>query len=120
VAEVAKKNKTLSVVEKINVIKQTESEKMKAVEKVNVIKQTESGKLKAMCAGIQLIPQLESYGKSTDLPLYMELEKKIVNQTYHLKFNFQLKPPHVISEAVMYSNVSSDITSIIGHTTVFL
>jgi len=52
-------------------------------------------------------------------PLSMELKEKICH-TYHLKFNFQLKPPHVISEAVMYSNVSSDITSIIGHTTVFL
>jgi hypothetical protein len=49
----------------------------------------------------------------------MESQEKI-HHTYHLKFNFQLKPPHVISEAVMYSNVSSDITSIIGHTTVFL
>lgn len=38
---------------------------------------------------------------------------------YHLKFNFQLNPPQVISEAVIYSNVSSDITSIIGQTTVF-
>lgn len=66
---------------------------------------------------------------NSDLNLYTPLyevrrgkkkKKKIVNQTYHLKFNFQLKPPHVISEAVMYSNVSSDITSIIGHTTVFL
>lgn len=46
--------------------------------------------------------------------------KEKITHTYHLKFNFQLKPPHVISEAVMYSNVSSDITSIIGHTTVFL
>jgi len=52
-------------------------------------------------------------------PLSMESKEKITH-TYHLKFNFQLKPPHVISEAVMYSNVSSDITSIIGHTTVFL
>lgn len=40
--------------------------------------------------------------------------------THHLKFNFQLNPPHVISDAVTYSKVSSDITSIIGHTTVFL
>jgi len=52
-------------------------------------------------------------------PLSMDSKEKITH-TYHLKFNFQLKPPHVISEAVMYSNVSSDITSIIGHTTVFL
>lgn len=41
-------------------------------------------------------------------------------QTYHLKFNFQLNPPQVMSEAVMYSNVSSDMTSMIGQTTVFL
>lgn len=39
---------------------------------------------------------------------------------YHLKFSFQLKPPQVISEAVMYSKESSDITSMIGHATVFL
>jgi hypothetical protein len=52
-------------------------------------------------------------------PLSMESGEK-TNKTYHLKFSFQLKPPHVISEAVIYSKVSSDITSIIGHTTVFL
>ena len=37
--------------------------------------------------------------------------KNFVKLSYHLKFNFQLNPPHVISEAVTYSNVSSDITS---------
>ena len=31
-----------------------------------------------------------------------------------------MKPPHVMSEAVTYSKVSSDITSMIGHTTAFL
>lgn len=40
--------------------------------------------------------------------------------TYHLKFNFQLNPPQVMSEAVIYSKVSSEITSMIGQTTVFL
>lgn len=37
---------------------------------------------------------------------------------YHLKLSFQLKPPHVWSDAVTYSKVSSLMTSIIGHTTV--
>lgn len=37
---------------------------------------------------------------------------------YHLKFNFQLNPPHVWSDAVTYSNVSSLMTSMMGHTTV--
>ena len=37
--------------------------------------------------------------------------------TYHRKFNLQLNPPHVISEALVYLNVSSFITSIIGQTT---
>ena len=36
---------------------------------------------------------------------------------YHLKLSFQLNPPHVMSEPVMYSNVSSLITSMIGDTT---
>lgn len=40
--------------------------------------------------------------------------------TYHLKFNFQLNPPHVMSDACMYSNVVSDMTSMMGHTTVLL
>ena len=40
--------------------------------------------------------------------------------SYHLKFSFQLKPPQVMSDAVTYSNDSSEITSIIGHTTIFL
>lgn len=39
---------------------------------------------------------------------------------YHLKFSFQLKPPHVISLAGMYSKVSSLITSMMGQTTVVL
>lgn len=39
---------------------------------------------------------------------------------YHRKFSFQLNPPYVISDPAMYSNVSSLITSMIGHTTVFL
>lgn len=63
---------------------------------------------------------LAKFSSKVIYTLYMELAEKTVNQLYHLKFNFQLKPPHVISEAVMYSNVSSDMTSIIGHTTVFL
>lgn len=36
---------------------------------------------------------------------------------YQRKFICQLKPPQVMSEAVTYSNVSSEITSIIGATT---
>ena len=40
--------------------------------------------------------------------------------TYQRKFSFQLKPPHVMSDAVTYSKVSSDITSMIGQTTAFL
>lgn len=39
---------------------------------------------------------------------------------YQRKFSFQLNPPYVISEPAMYSNVSSLITSMMGHTTVFL
>ncbi len=39
---------------------------------------------------------------------------------YQRKFSFQLKPPYVISEPAMYSNESSLITSMMGHTTVFL
>ena len=39
---------------------------------------------------------------------------------YQRKFSFQLNPPHVISEPVMYSKVSSPITSMIGHTTAVL
>ena len=42
---------------------------------------------------------------------------KLIFWTYHLKLSFQLNPPQVISEAVTYSNVSSEMTSIIGHTT---
>lgn len=51
-----------------------------------------------------------------------DTEKHIYNNknSYHLKFSFQLNPPQVMSEAVTYSNVSSDITSITGQTTVFL
>ena len=41
----------------------------------------------------------------------------VEKKTYHLKLSFQLKPPQVISEAETYSNVSSEITSIMGHTT---
>lgn len=37
--------------------------------------------------------------------------------THHLKLSFQLKPPQVMSEAVTYSKVSSEMTSIMGHTT---
>ena len=43
--------------------------------------------------------------------------KKYKCITYHRKFNFQLKPPHVMSDAVTYSKVSSDITSMMGQTT---
>ena len=39
--------------------------------------------------------------------------------SHHLKLSFQLKPPQVISLAVMYSKLSSEITSITGHTTAF-
>lgn len=39
---------------------------------------------------------------------------------YQRKFSFQLNPPYVISDPAMYSNVSSLITSMMGHTTVFL
>lgn len=48
------------------------------------------------------------------------LSDSLLGAGYHLKFNFQLKPPHVVSPPGMYSNVSSLITSIIGHTTDFL
>ena len=37
---------------------------------------------------------------------------------YHRKFSFQLKPPQVRSEADTYSNVSSEMTSMMGQTTV--
>ena len=43
----------------------------------------------------------------------------INNHAYHRKLSFQLKPPHVMSDAVTYSKVSSDITSMIGQTTAF-
>jgi hypothetical protein len=33
--------------------------------------------------------------------------------------SFQLNPPHVMSEAVTYSKVSSEMTSMMGHTTAF-
>ena len=39
--------------------------------------------------------------------------------THHLKLSFQLNPPHVMSEAVTYSKLSSEMTSMIGHTTAF-
>ena len=39
---------------------------------------------------------------------------------YQRKLSFQLKPPHVKSEPVMYSNVSSLMTSMIGQTTAVL
>lgn len=39
---------------------------------------------------------------------------------YQRKFSFQLKPPQVMSEPVMYSNESSPMTSMIGHTTAVL
>lgn len=39
---------------------------------------------------------------------------------YHRNCSFQLNPPHVLSEAGTYSNVSSDITSITGHATTVL
>lgn len=44
----------------------------------------------------------------------------LINLTYHLKLSFQLKPPQVMSEALMYSKVSSAITSMIGQATVVL
>ena len=40
--------------------------------------------------------------------------------SHQRKLSFQLKPPHVMSDAVTYSNVSSEMTSMMGHTTVFL
>lgn len=39
---------------------------------------------------------------------------------YQRKLSFQLKPPYVMSDPAMYSNVSSLMTSMMGHTTVFL
>lgn len=39
---------------------------------------------------------------------------------YQRKFSFQLNPPQVMSDPVIYSNVSSLITSMMGHTTDFL
>lgn len=39
---------------------------------------------------------------------------------YQRKLSFQLKPPYVMSDPAMYSNVSSLITSMMGHTTVLL
>lgn len=39
---------------------------------------------------------------------------------YQRKFSFQLNPPYVISDPAMYSNVSSLMTSMIGHTTAVL
>ena len=39
---------------------------------------------------------------------------------YQRKFIFQLNPPHVMSDPVMYSNVSSLITSMIGQITIDL
>ena len=39
---------------------------------------------------------------------------------YQRKLSFQLKPPYVMSEPAMYSNVSSLMTSMMGHTTAFL
>ncbi len=39
--------------------------------------------------------------------------------SYHRKLSFQLNPPHVISEAVTYSKVSSEMTSMMGQTTAF-
>lgn len=43
-----------------------------------------------------------------------------VGTVYQRKFRCQLKPPHVMSDAVTYSNVSSLITSMMGATTRFL
>ena len=48
-----------------------------------------------------------------------EVGHQIWNIQY-LKLSFQLNPPQVMSEAVMYSKLSSEITSITGHTTAFL
>lgn len=58
----------------------------------------------------------------TLLEIIMLLELRIISITlqYHLKFNFQLKPPHVMSLAGIYSKVSSLMTSMIGQTTVCL
>ena len=46
--------------------------------------------------------------------------KPVVLNRPDLKLSFQLKPPQVMSEAVMYSKVSSEMTSMTGHTTAFL
>lgn len=48
----------------------------------------------------------------------IKLNVNKVQRTHHRKFSFQLKPPHVWSDAVTYSKVSSDMTSMIGQTTV--
>ena len=45
------------------------------------------------------------------------LSNSLCGTGYQRKFNFQLNPPHVMSDPVMYSNVSSLITSMIGHAT---
>lgn len=55
---------------------------------------------------------------STEMASWTEPEQN--RNIYHRKLSFQLNPPQVMSEAVTYSNVSSEITSMIGHTTIFL
>ena len=52
---------------------------------------------------------------SVEIMLIVPLSDEI-----YLKLSFQLNPPQVISLAVIYSKLSSEITSITGHTTAFL
>ena len=63
-----------------------------------------------------LNPTLPSlHGVSVEIMLIVPLSHEI-----YLKLSFQLNPPQVISLAVIYSKLSSEITSITGHTTAFL
>jgi hypothetical protein len=48
---------------------------------------------------------------------FFPLESLNTHTGYHRKLSCQLKPPHVVSDADMYSKVSSDMTSMIGATT---
>ena len=57
---------------------------------------------------------------TTRQSIKIKFHRTVKNGSHHRKLSFQLKPPHVMSEAVTYSKVSSEMTSIIGHTTVFL
>ena len=63
-----------------------------------------------------LNPTLPSlHGVSVEIMFIVPLSHEI-----YLKLSFQLNPPQVISLAVIYSKLSSEITSITGHTTAFL